>query len=136
MIRSLAGVTLADGSVLFTVNFEVIGNAGSVSAVAVAGSPTPQKVIADVGVVPFGAQDGSVAVVGPGVRVSNAGYREGVFRLSVPTEQGRSYVLEFSDALAPANWTALPAVAGDGTVRVLADPAATNHQRFYRVRVQ
>ena len=84
----------------------------------------------------FGAQDGNVSVVGPGVLVSNSVYANGVFRLSVPTEQGRSYTLEFTDSLAPANWTALPAVAGDGTVTVLVDPAATNQQRFYRVRVQ
>ena len=44
--------------------------------------------------------------------------------------------LEFADSLTPANWTALPAVTGDGTVIVLMDPAATNQQRFYRVHVQ
>jgi hypothetical protein len=132
----VVGVTLADGTVLFAVNFEVIGKAGSVSTVAVEGSPTPQKVVTDVGVVPVGAQDGSVTVVGPGVQVSKAAYTKGVFRLSVPTEQGRSYVLEYSDGLAPAKWTALPAVVGDGTVTVLADPAATNQHRFYRVHVQ
>ena len=130
------GVTLADGTVLFTVSFEVIGKAGSVSAVALAGSPTAQEVSVDFALAAFGAQDGSVAVVGPGVLVSNPVYANGVFRLSVPTEQGRSYILEFTDSLAPANWTALPAVAGDGTVTVLVDPAATNQQRFYRVHVQ
>ena len=128
------GVTLADGTVLFTVSFEVIGKAGSVSAVALAGSPTAQEVSVDFARAAFGAQDGSVGVVGPGVLVSNSGYANGVFRLSVPTEQGRSYTLEFTDSLTPANWTALPAVAGDGTVTVLVDPAATNQQRFYRVR--
>ena len=61
---------------------------------------------------------------------------KGVFRLSVPTEKGRSCIQEFTDALAPANWTALPSVGGDGTVNVLMDPAATNQQRFYRVRVE
>jgi hypothetical protein len=59
-----------------------------------------------------------------------------VFRLSVPTEQGRTYILEFTDSLAPANWTALPAEVGDGTVKVLVDPAATNQLRFYRVSVE
>jgi hypothetical protein len=46
------------------------------------------------------------------------------------------YSLEFTDSLAPANWTALPTVTGDGMVTVLLDPAATNQQRFYRVHVQ
>jgi hypothetical protein len=130
------GVTLPDGAVLFTVSFEVIGKAGSVSAVALAGAPVVQEVSVDVTPVGFGAQDGGVAVVGSGVVVSKAGYANGVFRLSVPTEQGRSYSLEFTDTLAPTKWTALPAVAGDGTAAVLVDPGATNQQRFYRIHVQ
>ena len=130
------GVTLADGTVLFSASFEVIGQAGSVSAVALAGAPIAQEVSVDFTLATFGAQDGSIAVVGPGALVSKPGYANGVFRLSVPTEQGRSYTLEFSDSLTPAKWTALPAVAGDGTVTVLMDPAATNQQRFYRVHVQ
>jgi hypothetical protein len=132
----VVGVTLADGTALFSVSFEVIGQPGSVSAVALTGSPTAQKVSVDVAGAAFGAQDGSVAVVGPGAVASKPGYANGAFRLSVPTEQGRSYTLEFTDTLTPAKWTALPAVTGDGTVTALADPAATNQQRFYRVRVQ
>jgi hypothetical protein len=130
------GVTLGDGTVLFSVSFEVIGKAGSVSAVAVADAPTAQDVGVDFGLAGFGAHDGSVTVVGPGVLVSNSVYAKGVFRLSVPTEQGRSYSLEYSDTLAPTKWTALPAVVGDGTAALLVDPAATNQQRFYRVHVQ
>jgi hypothetical protein len=130
------GVTLADGTALFTASFEVIGNAGSVSSVALTGFPTAQAVCVNVALAPFGARGGSVAVVGPGVLVSDFGCANGVFRLSVPTEKGHSYVLELTDALAPAKWRALPAVAGDGTVKVLVDPAATNQQLFYRVLVQ
>ena len=130
------GVTLADGTVLFTASFEVIGKVGSISAVALTGSPTAQAVCVDDARAAFGSQDGSVAVVGLGVLVSNSVYAKGVFRLSVPTEQGRSYILEFTDSLTPANWTALPAVTGDGMVTVLVDPAATNQQRFYRLQVQ
>ena len=130
------GVTLADGTVLFGVSFEVIGRAGSVSPVTVAGAPTVQEVGVDFGLAGFGAQDGSVSVVGPGVVVNQPGYAKSVFRLSVPTEAGRSYSLEYSDTLAPAQWTELPAVVGDGTVTVMVDPAPTNQQRFYRVHVK
>lgn len=91
---------------------------------------------ADISRAVFGAQDGSVAVLGPGVLIGNSGYANGVFRLSVPTEQGRTYTLEFSDSLNPAKWRALPAVIGDGTATVLMDPAATNQQRFYRVHLE
>jgi hypothetical protein len=132
----VVGVTLADGAVLFTMSFEVSGKVGTVSTVALGGLPTAQEVSVDFAVAAFGAQDGGVTVAGLGVLVSNPGYVNGVIRLSVPTEKGRSYILEFSDALAPAKWTALPAVLGDGTVTVLVAPAATNQQRFYRVHVQ
>ncbi|MGO8931054.1 MAG: Ig-like domain-containing protein, partial [Limisphaerales bacterium] len=96
----------------------------TITVVAPAGSPTPHEVRV------------GVATVAPGVLLSNLVYAKGVFRLSVPTEKGRSYILEFTDSLSPANWTALPSVAGDGTVNVLVDPAATNQQRFYRVHVR
>jgi alpha-tubulin suppressor-like RCC1 family protein len=131
-----AGVTLADGTVIFIVNFEVIGRPGSASAVALTGAPTSQEVSVDFGLACLRAQDGSVAVVGPGVLANDPGYANGAFRLSVPTEKGRSYTLEFTDSLTPAKWRALPTVAGDGTVTILVDPAVTNQQRFYRVRVQ
>ena len=130
------GVTLADGTVLFNVSFEAVGRTGSVSAVALANSPIAQELSMDFARVAFGAQDGSVALVGTGALVSNASHATGIFRLSVPTVPGRSYTLEFTDGLAPARWMALPAVAGHGTVSVLIDPAATNQQRFYRVRVE
>lgn len=58
------------------------------------------------------------------------------FSVSVATVSGRNYSLEFKDALTASAWTALPAVPGDGTVKVLTDPAATASQRFYRVRVR
>jgi hypothetical protein len=131
-----AGVTLADDTVLFNVSFEVIGKADSLSAVSLVSSPTPQEVSMDAGPAAFGAKDGSVDVIGPGVEVSYPVFAKGVFQLSVPTEKGRWYTLEFTHSLSPANWTALPAVAGDGTVTVLLDRAGTNQQRYYRVHVQ
>ena len=57
-----------------------------------------------------------------------------IFSAAVPTLTGRSYVLEFKTSLNQTNWTALPAINGDGTVRWLTDSTATNAQRFYRIR--
>jgi hypothetical protein len=85
----------------------------------------------------FHGESGLINVVGPGAfRVSHPVVRDGSFQLSVPTLEGRRYVLEFSDWLPGSNWTALPTVEGDGTILRLIDPGATNHQRFYRVRVE
>jgi hypothetical protein len=130
-----AGEKLPDGTVVFSVSFEVIGRAGSVSAVTLTGSPTPEEVSVDFEVANLETKDGKVAVAGPGVLIINSGYLGGMFQLSVPTEKGRSYTLESADALTPAKWTALPTMAGDGTVMVLTDLTATNRQRFYRVHV-
>ncbi len=57
------------------------------------------------------------------------------FNVSVATELGKSYRLEFKNSLADPNWTMLPPLPGDGTVRRLSDPGAGTGQRFYRVRL-
>jgi len=56
------------------------------------------------------------------------------FSVSVPTQSGRVYALEYKHTLADAVWTALPLVAGTGHERTLIDATATGAQRFYRVR--
>jgi alpha-tubulin suppressor-like RCC1 family protein len=56
------------------------------------------------------------------------------FSVSVPTQSGRVYRLEYKSSLADANWIALPLVAGNGGVRQLTDSTATGAHRFYRVR--
>jgi hypothetical protein len=56
------------------------------------------------------------------------------FTLSVPSQCGRVYALEYMDDLGDPNWVPLPLVAGTGTDLVLLDSAASNVQRFYRVR--
>jgi O-glycosyl hydrolase len=132
----LAGATLPDGTVLFAVTFEVIGKPDSVSTVRLTDGPTLKKVSRKFALASFGSKDGSVAVVGPEVPGNQPGYAMGVFQLSVSTQKGLWYTLEFTDTMAPAKWRALSAVAGDGTVTILTDLAATNQQRFYRVRVE
>jgi hypothetical protein len=44
--------------------------------------------------------------------------------------------LQFKNALSDTNWTALPSVPGDGTVKTMTDNSATVARRFYRVEVQ
>lgn len=56
------------------------------------------------------------------------------FTLSVPTQVGRVYRLEYTESLQNIQWTALPLVAGNGGVRTLVDTTADGRQRFYRVR--
>jgi uncharacterized delta-60 repeat protein len=60
----------------------------------------------------------------------------GVFHVTMPTQSGTKYVLEYKNSIADSAWTALPAVAGDGAPITLIDSSATGPQRFYRVEVQ
>lgn len=69
-----------------------------------------------------------------GVMASSPAYGNGVFSLSVTTTLGKSYTLQYVTGLTNTDWNSiLPATAGDGTVKTLSDPGATNGQRFYRV---
>jgi hypothetical protein len=57
--------------------------------------------------------------------------------IQVPTVTGKTYNLEFKNALTDPTWTPIvPGVGGDGTVINLLDSSATNGSRFYRVHVQ
>ena len=59
----------------------------------------------------------------------------GVVAISFPTARGKTYALEFSNSLAPANWQPLGSVIGDGAEQTVLDPGAPAGQRFYRLRV-
>jgi hypothetical protein len=52
----------------------------------------------------------------------------------MPTESGRGYRLEYKNLPSDSNWTALPLVAGNGTLQTLTDSTANADQRLYRVR--
>ncbi|HXP60746.1 MAG TPA: hypothetical protein VN829_09655, partial [Dongiaceae bacterium] len=64
----------------------------------------------------------SLALVGdapPVVHTSllSPSWNAGSFSVSLPTQSGRVYRLEYKSSLADANWVALPLVAGNGGVR-------------------
>jgi subtilisin family serine protease len=129
------GVTLADGAVMFMVEFEVVGKEGSSSVLALADVPTSREASLNLVQTTVGSVPGLVTVkADAGLRLQAVEGSEGGYRLSVPTQQGQRYILEFTDALPGTNWTALPAVEGDGSLKHLSDPAPTNSQRYYRVR--
>jgi len=131
------GITLPDGTVLFTVSFQVVGHVGSVSRLALTDSTAPREVGLNFAVAALRTQDGQVNVVSddpPQLKV--VAYGKGNFAVSVDSLTGNNYILEYTDDLASGQWTPLPAVAGDGTTLTLTDPSATSAKRFYRVRVE
>jgi hypothetical protein len=82
-------------------------------------------------------QNGWISVAGPKpVITCSRDQGTGAFLLTVPTSSGVRYVLEWTDSLSGAPWKALSTIVGDGMVKTLTDPSATNSQRFYRVRVE
>jgi hypothetical protein len=58
----------------------------------------------------------------------------GTFSLVAQTLNRKNYALEFKNSLTDTNWIALPAVSGNGALRMLSDPDASVPQRFYRLR--
>ena len=83
--------------------------------------------------------DFGMALMGDGppvlqVPLANPTWDSNGFSASLPTQSGRVYALEYKNSLSNPDWTALPLVAGNGGIKVLTDPTATNSQRFYRVR--
>jgi hypothetical protein len=86
-----------------------------------------------------GGSQTSLALVGDSPPVltmplSNPLRTNATFSVSVATRSGRVYLLQYKDSLADSEWTALPLVPGNGSVRTLTDPSATGPQRFYSVR--
>jgi hypothetical protein len=72
----------------------------------------------------------------PSPHLLNPAWQPTTFAVSLATLNGGRYCLEYKDTLVASNWTALPAVTGDGTVLTLRDNAATGPHRLYRVRAE
>ncbi len=130
------GVTLPDGSSIFSVGFVVIGTNGAASPLAFVDSELTREVSAGLQEAAFVGLSGEVKVAAPPTQfqVLGSSMDAGVFRLWVPTEPGRTYVLEYTATLSGGNWVSLNSVTGDGGVKVLEDANATNLFRYYRVR--
>lgn len=131
-----SGVTLPDGAALFRVHLEPTGPGGAQTTIALNDSATPREVSVDFSVVPLLTQISTVTLPAFELHLTGAVAANGVFRLPIHTERGRSYSLEYSDYLDKPHWTTSAQFAGDGGTKTLIDSAATNSQRFYRVRVQ
>jgi hypothetical protein len=133
-----SGVTVADGTKLFAVSFDVIGSAGTSTTLALTESEMIRQVSVDFRESPFQMRDGLAQVVGvPSefvISSATASTEAGKFSVSVATQVGRRYSLETTSAIASPTWAVISTIDGDGAVKVLDDPGATNRSRFYRVR--
>ena len=64
---------------------------------------------------------------------SNPEWRTSCFEVSLPSQCGRVYALEYKTALSEAHWTTLPLAAGTGATIRLLDSSPSDLHRFYRV---
>jgi len=80
--------------------------------------------------------DHDLAIVGkpvPLATLANASFVGNSFSVSLPTQSGRVYRLEYTDSLTETNWMALPLAPGNGSSQTLIDSTVSSAQRFYRV---
>lgn len=55
------------------------------------------------------------------------------FVVSVATENGKNYSLQYKDSVSATNWTSLSPVAGNGTVKTFTNSNPSVSNRFYRI---
>jgi len=55
------------------------------------------------------------------------------FSVTLPSQSGRVYALEYKTSLTDSTWTALPLVAGTGSNLTMTDPNPSDTGRFYRI---
>jgi hypothetical protein len=68
--------------------------------------------------------------------LNSLGWNSATFMLTVPTEVGPTYVVEYKDSLEDPSWNVLTTLSGTGTPIPVTDNGLTNTPRFYRVRVR
>ena|SRR5208282_4658099 len=58
------------------------------------------------------------------------------FIVSIQTELGETYTLQYVDSLSTLNWQNLPSISGNGGVETVTNSAPNVTQRFYRLNQQ
>jgi len=134
------GVTVSDGTVLFSVEFALKGNA-ALSSICLGDTPLAREVT--IGGVPVPVETRDATLPTPTASAHTQVEllpREGgslwKVKISVPTSPGKTYALEASSDLRMATWQEVDHVEGDGWLRSLTDDGTPLQQRFYRVRVK
>ena len=68
--------------------------------------------------------------------ITSQGFNGDTLLLTIPTEVGPSYVVEYKARLDDPSWTVLTTIVGTGWDFPITDNGQTNTARFYRVRVR
>jgi len=68
--------------------------------------------------------------------ISNAKLTGSTFTLSVPTQTGTNYVLEYKNSMSDANWIPIQTNSGTGGMMNLTNTGTVGPSRFYRIHLQ
>ena len=68
--------------------------------------------------------------------ISNAKLTGSTFTLSVPTQTGTNYVLQYKNSISDANWIPIQTNSGTGGMMNLTNTGTVGPSRFYRIRLQ
>lgn len=119
--------------------FQALRTNGTVTNFAMGGyGLTPPAGLTNVAVLAAGQWHG-LAIIGTGpqpgqIPCTNLKRNTNAFSLSLPSQYGHLYWLEYKNSLTDTNWKTLPLNLSTGATLNVTDTAATNSTRFYRVR--
>jgi hypothetical protein len=131
---SSSGMAFAQSSSRFTITRSVIAGGGttfSTSSRFQLGSTIAQPLAAVPASTRFSIQGGfwiwpSPILFAP-TKVGNN------FIVSIQTEPGKTYTVQYVNSLSALNWQSLPSITGDGTVQTVTNSAPNVTQQFYRL---
>jgi hypothetical protein len=134
LLVSISGMAVAQSSARFTIARSVIAGGGttfSTSSRFQLASTIAQPLAAVPSSSRFSIQGGfwiwpSPIIFAP-AKVGN------YFIVSIQTEPGKTYTVQYVDSLSALNWQNLPSITGDGTVKKVTNSAPNVAQRFYRL---
>ena len=131
---SYSGIAFAQNSARFTITRSVMAGGGttfSSSARFQLGSTIAQPLAAVPSSSRFSIQGGFWIQPAP---IIFAPTKVGTnFMVSIQTEPGETYTMQYVNSLSTLNWQSLPVVVGDGTVKTVTNSAPGVTQRFYRL---
>ena len=137
LLLLLTGTAFAQSSSRFTITRSAIAGGGttfSASSRFQLGSTIAQPLAAVPSSSRFSIQGGFWIWPSP---IIFAPTKVGIdFIVSIQTEPGKTYTVQYVDSLSVLNWQDLPSITGDGTVKTVTNSAPNVTQRFYRLNEQ
>lgn len=134
---SVSAAQVFDGASLFELEFQAVGQVGTVSVIECSGLPTPSLAAAAATPLTLQPTPGIIRIINPSLpALSCVPAADGGIELAFPTRQGSNYIIEATDSLLRREWVVLQVVPGDGTTRTLWQDRGQDRQRFYRVRLE